>query len=127
MAVREQRQRPAQIAAVDILECEEVLVADPSDLEDLCDVDVLQLDRDLRLVDEPRDELLVGHEVRQDLLDHRELLEPCESVLGEENLSHSAARQPLDKQVPPEYLREARILATEWCAQWPFVRAGLQS
>jgi hypothetical protein len=66
----------AQIAALEVLEKrEEVLVADPADLEHLGDVDVLQLDRDLRLVDEPRDELLVLGQARQHLLDHAQLLE----------------------------------------------------
>ena len=59
------RERAAQVAALDVLEREEVLVADAADLEDLRDVDVLELDRDLRLVDEARDELRVGGEVRQ--------------------------------------------------------------
>src|SRR5439155_21557416 len=77
-------------------------------------------------IDEPRDELLVGHQVRQDLLDHRELLEPGQPVLGEEDLAHAAARQPLDKEISTEYLWEARILATEWCAQWPFVCSRAQ-
>ena len=58
LLLAEQRERAAQVAALDVLEREEVLVADAADLEDLRDVDVLQLDRDLRLVDEPRDELL---------------------------------------------------------------------
>ena len=117
LALVEQRERAAQVAALDVLEREEVLVADAADLEHLRDVDVLQLDRDLRLVDEPRDELRVGGEVRQHLLDDGELLEPGEAVLREEDLAHAAARQPLDQQVAPEDLRQARFR--------PAHRAGL--
>ena len=65
LAVTEEPESAAQVTTLDVLEREEVLVADPADLEDLRDVDVLQLDRDLCLVDEARDELLVGGEVRQ--------------------------------------------------------------
>jgi hypothetical protein len=99
----EHRQRPSEIAAVDVLEGEEVLVADPADLEHLGDVDVLQLDRDLGLVDEARDELRVLGQARQHLLDHAQLLEAGQAVLGEEDLAHATARQPLDQQVPAEH------------------------
>jgi hypothetical protein len=34
-------------------------------------------------------------------------------MLGEEDLSHAAARQALDKQIPPEHLREVGIYATQ--------------
>jgi hypothetical protein len=50
VSVSEHRERAAQIASVDVLEGEEVLVANPADLEDLGDIDVRQLDRDLGLV-----------------------------------------------------------------------------
>src|SRR5690606_22330518 len=96
-----------------------------ADLEHLRDVDVLQLDRDLRLVDEPRDELLVGGEVRQHLLDHRELLEPGKPVLGEKDLAHTAARQALHEQVAPEYLWQVGIDSAERPGL-PVVRGGLQ-
>jgi hypothetical protein len=96
-------QEPPQIAALEVLEGEEVLVADPADLEHLGDVDVLQLDRDLRLVDEPRDELRVLGQARQHLLDHAQLLEAGQAVLGEEDLAHAAARQPLDQEVAAEH------------------------
>src|SRR5678815_6113100 len=125
-AMGEQRERAAQVAAIDVLEREEVLVTDAADLEDLRDVYVLELDRDLGLVDESRDELLVGRQVLQHLLDHRELLEPGEPVLGKEDLPHAAARQALDEQVPAEHLGQARILTTERCAQGPFVHTRLQ-
>jgi hypothetical protein len=120
------RVRRAQVATLDVLEREEVLVADPPDLEDLRDVDVLELDRDLGLVHEPRDELLVLREVGQDLLDHRELLEPGQAVLGEEDLAHAAARQALDQQVAPENLRQVGVLAAKRLALRPGVDARLQ-
>ena len=125
LALAEQRERAAQIAALDVLEREEVLVADATDLEDLRDVDVLELDRDLRLVDEARDELRVGGEVRQHLLDHRELLEPGEAVLREEDLAHAAARQTLDEQVAPEHLGQAGSTRPIGPV-WPFSMRGLQ-
>jgi hypothetical protein len=81
-ALLQDAQRPPEVAALDVLDGEEVLVADAPDLEDLGDVDVLQLDRDLRLVDEARDELLVLREMRKDLLDDAELLEAGQAVLG---------------------------------------------
>src|SRR5436190_23399731 len=101
----EQRERAPEVAALDVLEREEVLVPDAADLEHLRDVDVLELDRDLRLVDEPRDERRVRGEVREDLLDHRELLEAREAVLRQKDLAHAAARESLHEQVPNEHLR----------------------
>ena len=44
----------------------------------------------------------------------RELLEPGQAVLREEDLAHSAARQALDEQVPPEDLRQALVDADLW-------------
>ena len=105
-AARQQPERAAQIAALDVLEREEVLVADATDLEHLRDVDVLQLDRDLCLVDEAADEVAIGAEVREDLLDDRELLEAGEAVFCEEDLPHPAAREPLHQQIAPEHLRQ---------------------
>jgi hypothetical protein len=49
----------AQVLALHVLERDEVAVADFTELEDLGDVRVGQLNRDLRLVDEHRDELVV--------------------------------------------------------------------
>ena len=57
------RDHATQIASLDVLDREEVLAVDLADLEDRGDVGVLQLDGDLRLVDEALDELLVGDEV----------------------------------------------------------------
>jgi len=49
----------AQIAPVDVFEGDEVRLVHLAEIEDLGDVRVLQLHRDLRLVDEHRDELFV--------------------------------------------------------------------
>ena len=117
LALAEQAERATQVAAFDELEREEVLVADATDLEDLRDVDVLELDRDLSLVDEARDELCIGREVREHLLDHTELLEAGEAMLREENLSHTAPRETLDQEVPTEHL---------WQPLDPPHRAGLR-
>jgi hypothetical protein len=46
-------------------------------------------------------------------------------VLREENLAHATARQTLDKQVPAEHLRQARIDTTERPGL-PLVQRGLQ-
>ena len=52
---------------------------------------MLQLDRDLRLVDEALDELLVGDEVWKDLLDDDELFEALDlAQLREKNFAHPA-------------------------------------
>jgi hypothetical protein len=102
-------QGAAQITTLDVLDGEEVLVADAPDLEDLRDVDVLELDGDLGLVDEARDELLVLGEVGQHLLDHAQLLEAGQAVLGEEDLTHPAAREALDQEVATEHLGQRRV------------------
>ena len=125
-AMPEERERTPEVSTLDVLEREEVLVGDAADLEHLGDVDVLELDRDLRLVDEPRDERLVGREVREHLLDDDKLLEPREPVLGEKDFAHAAAGEPLDQEIAPEHLRQARILAPEWATLGAFVGLCLQ-
>jgi len=90
LALSEQGQGATEIAPLHVLERQEVLVADPADLEHLGDVDVGQLDGDLRFIDEARDELRILGQVGQHLLDDRQLLEPGQAVLGQENLAHAA-------------------------------------
>ena len=126
LAMGEERQRAAKVTALDVLEREEVLLADAPDLEHLGDVDVLQLDRDLRFVDESRDELRIGGEVREHLLDHRELLEPGEAVLGEKDFAHAAARQALHEEVATEHLRKGRILPGGWPGMPALIGSRLQ-
>ena len=46
-----------EVHALDVLHREEVRVADGAEVEDLDDVRVVEAERDLRLVDEHRDEL----------------------------------------------------------------------
>jgi len=128
LALAEQRERAPEVPALDVLEREKVLVADAPDLEHLSDVDVLELDRDLGFVDEPRDERRVRGQVREHLLDHRELLEPRQAVLREKDFPHPTARQALDEQVPAEHLRQARIDAAGRSGHVlrAFIGAGLQ-
>jgi len=55
----------AEVAPVHVLQGDEVAVVDFAEIEDLRDVGVVQLDGDLRLVDEHRDELFVLSDVRR--------------------------------------------------------------
>src|SRR5262249_44709747 len=63
------------VLAVDELERDEVAVFDFAEIEDLGDVGVVQLNRDLRLVDEHRDEFFIFGDVRQNALDGEQALE----------------------------------------------------
>ena len=81
----------AQVPAVDVLEGDEVAVVDFAEVEDLGDVGVLQLHRDLRLVDEHRDELFVLRDARQDALERDDALEALDADgLGLEYLGHAS-------------------------------------
>ena len=69
---------------------------------------MVELDGDLRLVDEALDELLVGAELGQDLLDDDRLLEALDlAQLAEEDLAHPPAGEAFQEQVTPEDLRES--------------------
>ena len=84
-------QDPIQIGSVDVLHRDVVGLADAPEVERLSDVAVRELHRDLRLVDEHLDELLVLREVRMDHLQGDVLLEPRDALgLREVDLGHSA-------------------------------------
>ncbi len=65
----------AEIAALHVLQRQEVLVVHHADLIDRHDVAVRELDRDLRLLDEALQEVLVLRQIGQDFLDHDGLFE----------------------------------------------------
>ena len=76
---------------------------DAAELEDLADVRVRELARDLRLVDEHLDEVAVLSHRREDPLDRDDLLEALDAVaLGLEDLGHAADADPVEQQVFPE-------------------------
>src|SRR5690606_30130623 len=93
----------AQIAPVNVLEGDVVVVVDHAEVEDLSDVGVFELDRDLRLVDEHADELLVRRNVGKNALDRDQPLEALDAVgLGAEHLGHAADVDPLEEIVLAE-------------------------
>ena len=65
----------AQVTPVDVVEHEEALAIDAAEIVNGGDVRVRELHRDLRLVDEHRDELFVLGEMREDALDGEDALE----------------------------------------------------
>ena len=92
-----------QVLAPDVLHRDEVRVVDAAELEDLADVGVVELARDLRLIDEHLDEVgVLGHR-RQDPLDREDLLEAFDAEgLGLEDLGHAADADAFEQQVFPE-------------------------
>jgi hypothetical protein len=103
IALRALAQDLVEVGAVDELHHDVVGFADPPEIEGVGDVDVLQLHRDLRLVDEHLDELLVLREVRVDHLQRDELLEPRQPPgLGQVDLRHAAHRDLADQRVGAE-------------------------
>ena len=81
----------AQIAAVDVLERDVVSAVDDAEIEDLRDVRVVQLDGQLRLVDEHANELFVLGDIREDALHRDEPFKPLDAKrLRAKHLGHSA-------------------------------------
>ena len=84
---------------------EEGLAVYLPEVEDLRDVAVAESHRDLRLVDEHRDELFVLRDVRQDPLDGDELFEATRPRRPrEEDLAHAALAETPHERVAPEAL-----------------------
>jgi hypothetical protein len=97
----------ADVAAVDVLEgdVERVLVA--AELVDLADVAVLELDRQLGLGLEHRDEVRVAGDVRQDPLDgHRALEVVGAGLLGLVNLGHATGADALEHLIRADTVGE---------------------
>ena len=92
-----------QIAAVDVLHRDVVGVADLAQVEDVRDVHVLELDRDLGLVDQHLDEVVVRREVGVDHLQGHDLLEALQALgRGEVDLGHAAGRDLREETVGAE-------------------------
>ncbi len=93
----------AKVLAGDVFHRDEVAVPDFPEIENLRDVGVRELDGDLRLIDEHRDELVVLSDVRKDALDGDNLFEPLLTEgLGAPNLGHSADVDPVEQEVLPK-------------------------
>ena len=116
LGARALAQQAEHVDAIDELHRDVRRVGVGAELEDLDDLRVIELCRDARLVDEHRDELRVGGEVRQDLLDRDQLLEAVLAARARlEQLGHAADRQALEHLVLADLLRHrprrhARIL-----------------
>ncbi len=96
----QQRQR---VKSVDEFQRDEVLAAHLAEIEDLHDLRMRQLRRQLGLVDEHRHEGLVRSEVGQDPLDDDDLLEAVRrDDLRAEDLGHATDGQPLQQRVAAE-------------------------
>src|SRR5262249_9803390 len=90
----------AQVLAVDELERDEEGIVDFAEIEDLGDVRVAELHRDLRLIDEHLDELFVLGDVGEDALDREEALEALDPEgFGLEHLGHPAHVYTLEQVV----------------------------
>ena len=85
----------AQVLAIHELHGDEVVLADLAEVVDVDDVVVVQLRRELRLVDEHGDEVGAVREMRQDLLDGDRLLEALDALHARlPDLRHAADRDP---------------------------------
>src|SRR5450755_3362223 len=96
----------AQVATMNMLERDVVRAVDNSEIEDLRDVRVVQLNRELRLLDEHADELFVLRDVRQDAFDRNEPFEAFDTeCLRAEHLGHTADVDPLEQIILSERCR----------------------
>jgi len=90
----------AEVLAVDVLHCDEIVVADLAQVGDLADVRMAELDGDLGFVDEHLDKLLILREMGQNPFDDQQSLEtPDAECLGLENLRHASDGDPVEKKV----------------------------
>ena len=106
-----------QVLAVDVFQGDEVGAVHFAQVEDLGDVGVVQLDRDLGLIDEHGDELFIFCDVGQDLLDRDEALKPLHAVgLTTEDLGHTSNGDPLKEVVFSERYRPLHFRPSAW--QW---------
>ena len=100
-------QHLAHVRAVDVLHREERRVAVGADVVDLDDVRVRQRRRQARLVEEHAQQLGIQRVLRQDPLEHDELLEALDADAGharEEDLRHAADGQAPDRLIPTDAL-----------------------
>jgi hypothetical protein len=100
--------RAAQVGALDQLHREVELAVGLSEVEDLDDVAVVQLDGDPRLVDEAADEPALVRLVGEDPLERLDLLEPGDADrLDLVDLGHPTLRDPLEDVVLADPVAEA--------------------
>jgi len=98
-------QHAQKVEPLDVLHREEVRVADGAEVEHLDDVRVVQAERDLRLVDEHRDELPAPRVRRVDLLDDEGLVQSLRHCRArKEHLGHPTRADLPDQRVFPELL-----------------------
>ena len=80
----------AQVATLDVFQGYEIRVVHFAKVKDLGDVRVLQLHRDLRFINEHRDELFILSDVGEDAFERHDALEALHAHdLGFENLGHA--------------------------------------
>jgi len=107
----------AQILAVDVFEGDEVAVVDFAEIEDLGDIRVLELHRDLRLVDEHRDELFVLSDAGQDALERHDAFEALDADgLRLEYLGHTSNIDTFEEVVLAEgnwFVQAASVRSVE--------------
>ena len=97
----------AHVRAVHVLHREERRLAVGADVVDLDHVGVIERRRQARLVQEHAQQLGIEGVLRQDPLEHDQLLEPLDADAGEAgevDLRHSADGQTSERLVPPDSL-----------------------
>jgi len=93
----------AQVLAGEVLHHQQQVLLVLVDVVDLDDVRVSQRGRQARLVEEHLHEALVLGQVRQDALDHHELLEAADALLGgQQHLGHASHRHAPGQSVTCE-------------------------
>src|SRR6185312_14107449 len=98
-----------------VLHREEVVAVLEADVVDLRDVRVVQRRREARFVEEHVDELRVRRELREDALDHGELLEPLDADGAREiELRHPPDRDLANQVVLAQLVAWAQVTSLEW-------------
>ena len=93
--------RGVEVLAVDVLHREEVRVVDLAEIVDMRDVRVIERGGEPRLVEEQPHELRILGELRQDLLEHDELLE----ALGPDGAREKQLGHPTSRQLAQDLVR----------------------
>ena len=103
-------QHAQEVDSLDVLHREEVGVADGTEVEHLDDVRVVEAERDLRLVDEHRDELTAARVCGVDLLDDEGLVETLRHDRAREiHLGHPTCADLSDQRVFAELLHRLSL------------------
>ncbi len=105
----------SEILAVDVLHREEVVAIFDADVVDLRDVGMMQGRGETRLVEEHLDERRVARQLRQDPLDHPELLEALESHRAREvELGHATDRDLANQVILAELVARSQMTGLLW-------------